>query len=59
MGDAIRRQAQAANRAIKVLDVGCGQGRLILYGPFSGVEFVGIDISRSSLQESLQRGYSE
>jgi SAM-dependent methyltransferase len=44
---------------LRLLDAACGQGRLILYGPFPGVRFVGLDASRSSLADARKRGYSE
>jgi SAM-dependent methyltransferase len=47
-----------ARRNLKLLDVACGQGRLILYGPFPKLDFYGIDVSHSSLAEARERGYA-
>jgi len=54
----LARETASARRPLRLLDVACGQGRLILYGPFPGLEFYGIDVSRSSLAEARGRGYA-
>lgn len=41
----------------KLLDVGCGVGKLIRYGPFPGATFVGLDIRLSSLEMARQQAY--
>jgi len=51
------REIALSRRNLKLLDVACGQGRLILYGPFPGLDFCGMDVSRSSLAEARERGY--
>jgi len=58
MADFIRRESQVRKAPLKLLDVGCGEGRLILYGPFPGVEFNGVDVRQSSLELARQRGYA-
>jgi len=58
MADFIRREIAVQRRPLRLLDVACGQGRLILYGPFPGAELHGMDVSRSSLCEARQRGYT-
>ena len=67
MGDFVLREAQIRNQIRKqtrktpltLLDIGCGEGRLILYGPFPDVKFSGIDVSQSSLETARKRGYAE
>jgi len=58
MAEAIRREASRKRGPLRILDLACGEGRLILYGSFPGVEFVGLDISRNSLEQARQRGYT-
>ena len=36
MADFIRREARTKKRPLKLLDAGCGEGRLILFGPLPG-----------------------
>jgi len=55
----LKRELTSQRRQLQLLDVACGQGRLILYGPFPGMKFVGADVSRSSLAEAIERGYAE
>ena len=55
----LKRELAAAKRDLRLLDVACGQGRLILYGPFPGMKFYGTDVSRSSLATALERGYED
>jgi len=55
----LKRELGAANRELRLLDVACGQGRLILYGPFPGMKFTGTDVSRSSLATARERGYED
>ena len=63
MGDFVLREAQLGKQTRKtpltLLDIGCGEGRLILYGPFPDVKFSGIDVSQSSLETARKRGYAE
>lgn len=54
----LAREFALSRRHLKLLDVACGQGRLILYGPFPGLDFCGIDASRSSLATARERGYA-
>ena len=58
MADFIRREARTKKRPLKLLDAGCGEGRLILFGPYPDVEFSGVDVSHSSLETARQRGYA-
>ena len=58
IADFLKRELATGKRNLRLLDVACGQGRLILYGPFPGMELVGTDVSRSSLATALERGYS-
>jgi SAM-dependent methyltransferase len=53
----LKREIASAQRNLHLLDVACGQGRLILYGPFPGMKFTGTDVSRSSLATARERGY--
>ena len=55
----LKRELGKRGPGLQLLDVACGQGRLILYGPFPGMKFVGMDVSRSSLAEARGRGYAE
>jgi len=55
----LQRELAAAGRDLRLLDVACGQGRLILYGPFPGMKLYGTDVSRSSLATARERGYEE
>ena len=59
MADFILREARMKKKALKLLDAGCGEGRLILYGPYPDVEFSGVDVSHSSLEAARQRGYCQ
>ena len=59
MADFIRREARTKKTALKLLDAGCGEGRLILYGPYPNVEFSGVDVSQSSLETARRRGYAQ
>jgi SAM-dependent methyltransferase len=43
----------------KILDIGCGAGRVALYFQGLGHEVVGIDISRGAVNASRQRGLKE
>lgn len=54
----LRRELASSQRELRLLDVACGQGRLILYGPFPGMQFHGADVSRSSLATAVERGYA-
>ena len=58
MAEFIRREAEPRKKPLKLLDIGCGEGRIILYGPFPGVEFNGVDVRQSSLELARQRGYA-
>ena len=58
MGEFIRREPQELKAALRLLDIGCGEGRLILYGPFPRTEFSGIDVRLSSLRTARERGYT-
>lgn len=55
----LAREITLSQRNRKLLDVACGQGRLILYGPFPKLDFWGIDVSHSSLAEARERGYAQ
>ena len=59
IADFLRREVALQKRTLHLLDIACGQGRLILYGPFPGVDLCGIDVSRSSLRTALERGYGK
>ncbi len=51
-------ETQARGARLRLLDVGCDQGRLILFFPPAGVDFFGIDVSRSRMETARQRGYA-
>jgi len=45
-------------RALRLLDVGCGIGKLRRACPHPGIEFMGIDVRLSSLEVARQNGYA-
>ncbi len=53
----LKRELASTQRELRLLDVACGQGRLILYGPFPGMKFYGTDVSCSSLATAVEHGY--
>ena len=54
-----QREIAASGKDLKLLDIACGEGRLILYGPFPGISFHGIDVRRTSLIQARERGYTD
>ena len=46
-----------AKGPLRLLDVGCGKGKLILYARSPHVEFTGIDISGANLERARRAGY--
>lgn len=44
-------------RPLRLLDVGCGKGKLILYARSPHVEFTGIDMSGANLEDARRAGY--
>ncbi len=53
----LKREVKAADQQLDLLDIACGEGRLILYGPFPGIAFHGIDVRPTSLTQARDRGY--
>jgi len=49
----IRSYAEKENRAIRVLDVGCGNGALgALVSPHENISYVGLDFSKDALEQA-------
>lgn len=46
-----------AKRPLRLLDVGCGKGKLIMYARSPHVEFTGIDRSGANLESAQRAGY--
>jgi ubiquinone/menaquinone biosynthesis C-methylase UbiE len=55
----IHDEYKGLNRPLKVLDIGCSEGMMMLYCNKNStpVEFYGIDILRERLDKALERGY--
>jgi SAM-dependent methyltransferase len=58
LADFLRREVATSRQDLRVLDVACGQGRLILYARPSRLTFYGADISRPCLATARERGYA-
>ncbi|MFA5167941.1 MAG: class I SAM-dependent methyltransferase [Candidatus Omnitrophota bacterium] len=57
----IRDESLKKHRSIKILDIGCNEGMMILYTRKAGVEaeFYGIDILPEKKEKALSRGYKQ
>lgn len=58
MAEFLRRESRFKEKPLKLLDVGCGEGRLTLYGLFGDIEFTGLDMRPTSLMVARERGYA-
>ena len=59
MGRLIHKE-QATKGSIKLLDIGCGDGKLILYARHPSIEFTGFDVFvHTSAESARSRGYAK